>query len=335
MKKILKITVYLIGSLVLLLVCAVVILQFSFPKVDPAPDLTIDYTPDRIQRGAYLANHVAVCMDCHSKRDFSLFSGPPTPGTLGAGGDRFDHSMGLPGVFYAKNITPFGISDYTDGELFRLITTGVTNDGRAMFPLMPYVYYGKMDPEDIYDIIAYIRSIPSVETKIEDSKADFPVNLILRTMPQNAEMVTKPDPKDQIAYGGYLVNASGCIECHTRMTPQGVINHEFAYSGGRDFPFPDGSLVTSSNITPDPETGIGNWSEEVFIQRFKQYTDSGYAIPKVNPGEFNSIMPWTMYAGMKEEDLSAMYAYLQTISPMKNEIVKFTPAKKSTGLVDN
>ncbi|GAB2483096.1 c-type cytochrome [Algoriphagus taiwanensis] len=326
MNKIFKIAAYLLGAIVLLWICGVAFLQFAFPKVDPAPELTIEYTPDRIENGAYLANHVAVCMDCHSKRDFSLFSGPPTPGTLGAGGDRFDHSIGLPGVFYAKNITPFGISNYTDGELFRLITTGVTNDGRAMFPLMPYMYYGKMDPEDIYDIIAYIRSIPSVETDIPDSKADFPVNLILRTMPQNAEMVTKPDPSDQIAYGGYLVNASGCIECHTRMTPQGVINHEFAFSGGRDFPFPDGSLVTSSNITPDAETGIGNWTEEIFIQRFKQYADSGYVIPKVNLGEFNSIMPWTMYAGMKEEDLKAIYAYLQTIPAMKNEVVRFTAA---------
>lgn len=78
------------------------IYTIKYPKVDPADSLTIDYTPDRIERGAYLANHVTVCMDCHSVRDFSEFSGPPAPGTLGAGGDRFDHGMGLPGVFYAK-----------------------------------------------------------------------------------------------------------------------------------------------------------------------------------------------------------------------------------------
>ena len=148
----------MLGAIVLLLLCVFAYLNIVFPKVSPAEDLKIEYTADRIERGAYLANHVAVCMDCHSQRDFSLFSGPPAPGTLGKGGDRFDHGMGFPGVFYAKNITPFGISDYSDGELYRLITTGVTNDGRAMFPLMPYKYYGKMDPEDIYDIIAYIRS---------------------------------------------------------------------------------------------------------------------------------------------------------------------------------
>ncbi|PZV83583.1 mono/diheme cytochrome c family protein [Algoriphagus aquaeductus] len=327
MKKILKVFAYLLGAVILLLVCALAFLQLGFPRVDSPQELTIEYTPERIERGAYLANHVAVCMDCHSKRDFSEFSGPPAPGTLGAGGDRFDHGMGLPGVFYAKNITPFGISDYTDGELYRLITTGVTNDGRPMFPLMPYAYYGKMDPEDIYDIIAYVRSLPTIENEVPDSKADFPVSLILRTIPTNSQPEKKPDPSDQIAYGAYLVNASGCIECHTQVTPQGVIIPEKAYSGGRSFPFPDGSLVTSSNITPCPDTGIGNWSEEMFLARFKQYQDSGYVNPKVAPGEFNSIMPWTMYAGMKEEDLRAIYAYLKTLPATKNEVIKFTAAK--------
>lgn len=327
MNRILKIAAYFLGAVILLLACVFAFLQIAYPDVDPAPELTIEYTPDRIERGAYLANHVAVCMDCHSQRDFSLFSGPPAPGTLGVGGDKFDHEMGLPGVFYAKNITPFGISDYTDGELYRLITTGVTNDGRPMFPLMPYRYYGKMDPEDIYDIIAYVRSLPSVESQVPDSKADFPVSLILRTIPQNPEMVKKPSPADQVAYGAYLVNASGCIECHTQVTPEGMIIEELAFAGGRDFPFPDGTLCTSSNITQCPDTGIGNWTEEMFLGRFKQYVDSGYVIPKVAPGEFNTIMPWTMYAGMKEEDLKAIYAYLKTIPPITNEVVKFTASK--------
>ncbi|MBN7803091.1 cytochrome C [Algoriphagus aestuariicola] len=328
MKKILKVAAYLLGILVLLVIGAFAFLQLGFPKVDPPQEISIDYSQERIERGSYLANHVTVCMDCHSTRDFSQFSGPPMPGTLGAGGDRFDHEMGLPGVFFAKNITPHGISDYTDGELFRLITTGVTNDGRPMFPLMPYSYYGRMDPEDIYDIIAYIRSLPSVQTEIPDSKADFPVSLILRTMPKNAEMTSKPSPTDQVAYGAYLVNASGCIECHTQLSPQGVILPDVAFAGGRVFPFPDGSIVTSANITQCPDTGIGAWDEGAFVARFKQYTDSGYVNPKVGPGEFNTIMPWTMYAGMKEEDLKAIYAYLKTIQPIKNEVVKFTASSK-------
>lgn len=324
MKKLLKIAAYLIGAVLILLICTLAFLQLGFPKVDPAPELTIEYTPDRVERGAYLANHVAVCMDCHSTRDFSEFSGPPSPNSLGAGGDVFDHSMGLPGVFYAKNITPHGISDYTDGELFRLITTGVTNDGRPMFPLMPYMYYGKMDSEDIYDIIAYVRSLPAIESEIPDSKPDFPVNLILRTVPVNGSPSKKPDPSDQVAYGAYLVNASSCAECHTQVDPQGMILQDVKFAGGRSFPFPDGSAVISSNLTQDSETGIGNWNEEMFVNRFTQYQDSSYVNPKVPPGEFNTIMPWTMYSGMKEEDLKAIYAYLKTIEPIKNKVIKFT-----------
>lgn len=123
-----------------------------------------------------------------------------------------------------------------------------------------------------------------------------------------------------------MVNASGCIECHTQVD-KGQIILEQAFSGGREFAFPDKSVVRSSNITPDEETGIGKLTKEVFVQKFKAYADSSYVPPNVRPGEFNSIMPWTMYAHMTEEDLGAIYAYLRSIKPVKNTVVKFTPAR--------
>lgn len=192
-----------------------------------------------------------------------------------------------------------------------------------MFPLMPYMYYGKMDPEDIYDIIAYVRSLPSIESEVPESEADFPMNLILRTMPENAIPTKKPDPSDQVAYGAYMLNASGCVECHTQVSPQGVIVEDMKFAGGRRFPFPDGSVVISANLTQDSKTGIGNWDEEMFVRRFKQYTDSGYVNQKTRLGEFITVMPWTMYSGMKEEDLRAIYSYLKSIPPIKNEVTKF------------
>lgn len=324
MKKIFKIVAYAIGIFVVLLISGVAFVNFTFPKVSPAPTLTIDPSPDRVARGAYLANHVTVCVDCHSERDFSVFSGPIKPGTVGSGGDRFDQSMGFPGVFFARNITPTGISDYTDGELYRLITTGVTNDGRAMFPLMPYPYYGKMDPQDIYDIIAYVRTLDPIEKEIPDSKADFPVSLILKTIPKDATPQPKPAKTDQVAYGGYLINAAACMECHSPVDAQGTILAGKEYSGGREFAFPDGSVVRSANLTQDEKTGIGSWSEDMFLGRFKQYLDSGYHLPKVQSGEFNTIMPWVMYAGMEEGDLKAIYAYLKTVKPIPNQVEKFS-----------
>ncbi len=264
-------------------------------------------------------------MDCHSTRDFSLFAAPPKKGTEGMGGDRFDETMGFPGVYYAKNITPAGIAGYTDGELYRLITTGVNKKGEAIFPVMPYPYYGKMDPEDVKAIIAYIRTLPPIKSNVPESKSNFPMNFIINTIPQNADPQKTPPKSDKVAYGRHLANMSACIECHTQVE-KGQIIKELMYGGGREFQFPDGSVLKSANITPDVETGIGKWTEEEFIKKFKSFGDSAYVSPKVAPGEFNTIMPWTMYAGMTEEDLSAIYAYLRTVPPMKNQVVKFSKA---------
>lgn len=324
MKKLFKIIGYLLAVVALAIAGLITYAKVMLPNVGKAEEIKIDYTQERIERGKYLANSVTVCMDCHSTRDWTKFSGPITPGTIGKGGDRFDQSMGLPGVFYAKNITPAGISRYNDGELFRLITTGVTKEGRAMFPLMPYPYYGRMDREDIYSIIAYIRSIPSIEHAVPDSEPDFPMSVILNTIPKPAELTTRPEKTDMLAYGAYMTNASGCVECHTKVD-KGQIIPELSFGGGREFQFPDGAVVTSSNISPDKETGIGGWTEEQFLNRFRMYRDS---IPDVAAGDFNSIMPWTMYAHMNEEDLASIYAYLRTVQPISNAVTKFTPAKK-------
>ncbi len=327
MKKLLKYVGYLLGVIVIAIAGLLTYVKLGLPDVGEPEDLKIDYTAERIERGRYLANSVTVCMDCHSKRDWSKFSGPLTEGTLGMGGDRFDQTIGLPGVFYARNITPAGVSRYSDGELFRLITSGVTKEGRAMFPLMPYLNYGKMDREDIYSIIAYVRSLPAIENNVPDSEADFPMNFIINTIPTKPVHQTRPEKTDLLAYGAYMTNAAGCGECHTQVD-KGQIIPELMFGGGRDFKFPDGSVVRSANISPDQETGIGKWTEEMFLQRFKAYADSAYVTPSVAAGEFNSIMPWTMYSKMNEEDLVAIYSYLRTVKPITNTVVKFTPAGK-------
>ena len=328
MKKFLKYFGYFILVVIVAIAGLLIYVKTALPDVGDAPALTLDYTPERIERGRYLANHVSVCMDCHSTRDLTKFSLPLVPGTLGMGGDRFDQKVGMPGVFYSKNITPEGITRYSDGELYRLITSGVTKEGRPMFPLMPYPYYGSMAEEDIYSIISYLRtSVPAIKNDVPDSEADFPVNFILHTIPKKGTPQAVPDKSDKVAYGKYLTNAGGCRECHTQ-AKQGQIIAELEFSGGRDFLFPDGSVCRSANITPDPETGLGSWTPELFVRKFKIYSDSSYTLPDVAPGEFNTIMPWTMYSGMTTEDLEAIFAYLQTVTPMKNAVTKFAPAAK-------
>ncbi len=331
MRKVFKIIGYFFLAVIAIVAGLLVYVKVALPSVGSAPNLKVDTSAESIERGRYLANGVTVCIDCHSTRDWTKFLAPITEGTTGKGGERFDKKQGFPGIFYSKNITPSGISRYTDGELFRLITTGVTKEGRAMFPVMPYHYYGQMDPQDIKCIIAYIRTLPPIENNVIESVSDFPMNFIINTIPQKANPQKLPAKSDRLAYGAYMTNASACRECHTPVKT-GRIIQELSFSGGREFTLPDGSVVRSNNLTPDKETGLGGWTEKLFIDRFKAYADPAYLSQPVKPGEFNSIMPWLMYSKMNKEDLAAIYTYLRQVKSIKNKVVKFTPAANTTAI---
>lgn len=294
----------------------------------PAPSIVINETPQRIENGKYLANHVTVCMDCHSDRDWSRFAAPMKTNSLGAGGEIFTHNMGFPGTYYAKNITPYGLKNWTDGEIFRAITTGVDKDGKALFPIMASHRFGQMDKEDIYDIIAYIKTLKPIQKDILNSASDFPVNFIINTMPREADFHTKPQATDTLKYGAYLVNAAGCVDCHSR-TDKGNVIAGTEFGGGMEFKMPFG-IVTSPNLTADLKTGIGSWTKDLFVSRFKIFADSNYKSPIVAKGEMNTVMPWTMYAGMKKGDLEAIYTYLRSIKPIQNSVDIFKSSLSKT-----
>ncbi len=324
MSTFLKILAILGISLIMILGIGYVYLHTAYPDVGPPPDIDVEGTPGQIERGKYLAEHVAVCIDCHSTRDYSRFSGPIQPGTRGRGGEVFDERMGFPGTFRAKNITPHNLSDWSDGELYRIITTGVTREGKPIFPVMPYPLYRNMRPADVKAIIAYIRTLEPIEHEVPESEPDFPVNLIMRTIPKEADPMEKPAAGDKIARGKYLTTIGGCIECHTPKS-QGQRIDSLYLAGGFEFAMVGGDTLRSVNLTPDSSTGIGMWSETQFVNRFKQYENQSYEdIRKVPEGAYNTLMPWTMYAGMKEEDLKAIYAYLQSIEPVEHEVVRFS-----------
>lgn len=329
MKKIWKIILIALALIVVAITGLIGYVKTALPDIAEAEDLKIDYTAERIARGEYLATHVSMCLDCHSTRDYSKFAAPTIPGTEGKGGELFGRTMGFPGDFYAPNITPAGIGDWTDGELLRAITTGVSKDGHALFPVMPYPNFGQLDKEDIYSIIAYIRTLKPIENKVPASEADFPVSILLNTMPQEANFTTIPDQKELIAYGKYLTTASSCTECHTPMDKGQRIQEKYM-AGGFEFPLPDGTVVRSVNLTPDKQTGLGNWTEEQFISRFKMYSDSTYVPQTVGPGDFKTVMPWSEYTHLKEGDLKAIFAYLKTIPAVNNSVERFEVLKKDS-----
>lgn len=324
MKRLYKFLLGIPIILILILGIGLLYISLALPSVGKPIPLEIEVTQAKVERGRYLAYHVMMCADCHSERDFSIFSAPPTPGTEFTGGDIFDESMGFPGSFVSSNITPYGIGDWTDGELFRLITTGVKRDGEPIFPVMPYHHFGKMDARDIEAVIAFLRTLEPVETHHPASRANFPFNFILRTMPKEANLSKRPNRNNKVDYGEYMFKAAACAECHTKFEKGEFIGP--IGGGGREFTFPDGSVVRTPNLTPH-ETGLNNLNKQSFIRLFKKYADSTYAIPKVKPGEFQTLMPWVMYAGMEEQDIGAIYDYLQTLDPYENSVTRFTPSK--------
>lgn len=130
-----------------------------------------------------------------------------------------------------------------------------------------------------------------------------------------------------IERGDYLVNNLGhCVGCHTPLGRDGQSDMSLFLSGVPErfagakagppqvagFPGPRGSRVYAKNLTPDPETGLGRWTEEQFVRTFRtgaRPNGSKYAV---------SPMEWNIYANMREEDVRAIYRYLRTIKPISN-----------------
>jgi cytochrome c553 len=326
LKRLVKIGSIIIGILVLIILSGSVYFNATYPKAVPAPKVKIEMTTERIERGKYLANNVALCMDCHSTRDFSKYSGPIKPGTEGMGGEVFGREMGLPGTIPVKNITPAALGNWTDGEIIRALTSGINKHGEALFPIMPYPNFIQMSEEDLYAIVAYIRTLKPIKNEVGEKELDFPVNYIEKTLPLDSYKPQKaPEKSDMKAYGKYLVTIASCNDCHTQVEDgEPIAGLELAGGTSMDLPF---GTIRSANLTPDVETGLGAWTKEQFIQRFKSMATDQVKNMEMQPGSFNTIMPWTMYAGMSEEDLGAIYEYLHSLKPVKNMVVKFTPAK--------
>jgi hypothetical protein len=82
-------------------------------------------------------------------------------------------------------------------------------------------------------------------------------------------------------------------------------------------------VVRASNISSDGETGIGNWTLDKFIASFRRYQSEGGRMIPMGEGGYNTLMPWTMYADMKDEDLAAIFTYLQASEPIDNSVQRY------------
>ena len=264
-----------------------------------------------------MASVVCGCMNCHSTRDWSRYSAPVTEGSFGKGGNSFGEDRGYPGTFVAGNLTPYGLGSWTDGEIFRAITQGIHKDERPLYPVMPYRYYGQMDSTDIIAIIAWLRQLPPIPNDPPPNQTGLIMKLLMRLGPKHPEFHTKPDSNNLLAHGAYLLHAAGCHNCHSPRDQDRKPLPGRAFSGGRKFQTPLGNTLVSTNLTPDRQSGIGNWTYQQFADRFQIYADSLYEPPlQGGQDERQTNMPWRQYGKLKPHDLYAMYLYLHSLPPV-------------------
>jgi mono/diheme cytochrome c family protein len=224
-----------------------------------------------------------------------------------AGGFRIAEAFG---VAVVPNITPdraTGIGAWTDGEIVRAIREGKSRDGRTLGPPMPYYLYRGLSDTDVKAIVAYLRSVPPVKNAVERSRYTV---LLPDSYGPAVGRVPDPPKDDPVKYGAYLAGpVAHCADCHTPRTPDGRSDTTRLFAGGADFTGPWGTTY-STNLTPDPETGIGRWPDGRIIAAINGAKANGQVV--------RPPMPAPYYAGrIAESDVAAIIAYMRSLAPRK------------------
>ncbi len=293
MKKVLKWIGIVLGSLLGLILLAAAVLYFignsrltrtyDFPPsniVIPTDAVSIEYGKHRAE---------TLCQGCHGA-DLSGIENWFSAGPLGTV-DSANLTSGEGG---------FGREAASDEDYVRAIRHGIDPEGKSIF--MPAVVStAHLSDEDLGAIIAYVKSIPPVDhvTNGHNFTPLAKILLVVGVLPQlpvgtvsHEVHVSAPARGVTAEYGEYMVNTNDCRICHG---PQ--------LNGG---PFPD---PTVKFISPNLTTGgeVAFWTEEQFINTIRTgTTPSGHAL---NPDR----MPWKDYRFMTDDELKAIFMYLQSL----------------------
>ena len=309
----LKKTLLLSAAVLILLLIAAIHLTIGWrpflgPRKRALTSRTFESTPERLARGRYLTQGLLGCEMCHTPRDWTKHGAPPLPDKELAGQPL--ELSGFPGHAVAPNLTPdpeTGSGNWTDDQIARAIREGIKHDDTTLFPLMPYMIYRNLSDEDLAAVVVYLRSLPAVPNPLPPNQVNFPVNLLVRGVPNPVtDPVRGPNPADPLERGKYLVSV-GC-GCHDPVDA-------LPLAGGEKLVGPWGD-VTSVNITPDP-SGIGYYTEATFITALR----TGY----IGARELKSIMPFAEYQHLTDDDLKAMFAYLKTVKPVRHRVDNSLP----------
>lgn len=315
-----KILGYALGIAALLLAaCAAYFHLKGIPDYAYEPPAGIEHfqaprDSTHVARGAKIA--AMQCMACHAAADGKLTGKPMND---------------IPAIFgelHTLNITQdtiHGIGAWTDGELYYFLRTGIHKDGHWSPPFMPK--YSLMADEDLNSVIAWLRSddprLAPDSREYPPNKFNLFVKVLANTLfvppPFPEKPIVIPDPADKIAFGKYVADdLSDCFACHSgdilkinSLVPEQSFGY---YGGGIPMRNEAGQTVTSANITMDPETGIGKWTEQQFIEavRFGK-----------KPGGGTLSSPMAPHSMLTDEEVSAIFAYLKTVPVIKHPIQRY------------
>jgi len=270
-------------------------------------------SPADVARGKTVFGATTGC-GCHTERK----------GPVNAGGRKF---TGPFGTVYSSNITPdaeTGIGGWTDEQIITAIRLGRRPNGERVLPVHPFTSFNGMAEEDLRALVAFLRTVPPVHRKNTPKQIAIPLfeSVFLPVWLSTFASLEKPPaaaPTSGLARGEYLVRAVGhCGECHTPRSAltMAVDNSRFLAGNGKKTG-PEGQ--EAPNITPDKETGIGNWSEEQIVV----YLGTGNRPDgDVAGGLMGANIQGTLagYKDMPKSDLMAIAQFLKSIPAVKNKI---------------
>src|SRR5262245_42140427 len=138
---------------------------------------------DPVERGRYLVA-IAACSDCHTPG--SLLGMPDMNRFLG--GSEVGFELPNLGTFHPPNLTPdaeTGLGNWTEAQIATAITTGTRPAGRPLEPVMPWMHYANMRPEDSMAIAAYLKTLPGVMNKVPGpfGPNQTPTAFVMRVVP--------------------------------------------------------------------------------------------------------------------------------------------------------
>jgi len=244
------------------------------------------------------------CSSCHTTY------GQKDPTKLG-GGMALESPFG---TFYPPNISPDpndGIGGWSESDFVTAMTKGTSPTGEHLYPAFPYTSYQRISFNDLRDLFAYLKTLPTVQGGTPEHELSFPFNmrrliggwklLFLDGLP------FQPDPQkpDDWNRGAYLVNAPGhCVECHSPRNFLGAIITSLRFTGG---PTPDGKDWVP-NIT---QLKLNKWSEKDIAETLA----TGMTPDDRVGAPMTDVVRNT--AQLTDDDRAAIAVYIKSLPPVE------------------